>query len=151
MMFPWCNSQGATGGLLFSFSTMIAYIIGINLNEIKAQLPNQRLPISTMGCDDNAKNNTASNFIPASNHDDWKTDSEYSSLVQLLSFSFIWYSLMGAVLAVVIGLGISFLTIKSEKSRKLIDKRCICPPILKMLEILCPSHIKKWVDVCENK
>jgi hypothetical protein len=125
---------------------MISYIIGINLNEIKAQLPNQRLPVSTTGCD----NNTASNFIP-SNHDDWKTEREYSSLVQLLSFSFIWYSLMGAVLAVVIGMGISFLTIKSEKSRKLIDKRCICPPILKMLEILCPSHIKKWVDVCENK
>jgi len=130
---------------------MITFVIGNNIRS--SDLPDQRLPRSTDGCEDfNATITTSiidemDHFTARSN---WK-DNDDSLLIRILSMSYMWYSGLGCSLSVFLGLlfSLGFHYSSSEK-RSLIDKRCISPPILSLLVRFCPDHIKDWVDLEET-
>jgi hypothetical protein len=129
---------------------MIVFLIGNNIRS--SDLPDQRLPLSTDGClDFNATTEFKMSddfvFYKASTSTDWK-DNDDSLLIRVLSMSYMWYSGLGCSLTVFLGLLFSLGFHYVDKGeRKLIDRRCISPPILKLLEKFCPDHISKWVDI----
>lgn len=137
MMFPWANAKGSLLGMITAFIIMITYIIG---NLSADGLPDQRLFLDTSGCD----NGTITTPSPY-----WK-DVEYSGLTNLLSVSYMWYSGMGCVLCVFFGLTFSvFVNCCSKGERKLVNPKCISPPIMTLLRKICPKHIQQWVDLSE--
>lgn len=138
MMFPWANSKGSLLGMISAFIIMITFIIG---NLSADGLPDQRLFLDTSGCE--LENNTTTTSSILTN---WK-DKEYSGMTKLLSVSYMWYSAMGCVLCVFFGLIFSIIINCLEKEpRKLVNSKCISPPILTLLNKLFPIHIRNWVD-----
>ncbi|KAG4077554.1 hypothetical protein HA402_002981 [Bradysia odoriphaga] len=147
MMFPWANAKGSLLGMITTFILMITFIIG---NLLAEGLPDQRLTLDTSGCP--AQNVTMISVISSTS---WK-DVEYSGITKLLSVSYMWYSAMGCVLCVFFGLVFSLVISYWDKgSRKLVNPKCISPPIMTLLNKWFPKHIQQWVDLSipevENK
>lgn len=145
MMFPWANAKGSLLGMISAFVIMITYVVSILSAD---GLPDQKRVLDTSSCP--SENDTMTSVLSSTS---WK-DAEYSGITKLLSASYMWYSAMGCILCVIFGLIFSIIFNKSDKGpRKLVNYKCISPPIMTLLNNWFPEHIKHWVDqsVPENE
>jgi len=143
MMFPWATSEGAVGGLISALCIMISLVVGQNLNVVKSLLPKQQLPLSTLECPANINGSVVT--LP-----NWK-EQEYEPIIKVLSLSYQWNAGLGCCLVVLLGLIYSFLfnwykTLTKTQQRKLIDRRCISPPLLKFYEYFFPKYFSHWIE-----
>jgi len=131
---------------------MITFVIGNNI--VLSDLPNQALPLPPVGCSPtnsttvplaNAWNSATLAKGDAEYENDWK-DEEYSTLIQIMSMSYMWYSTLSCCLSVLLGLVCSVIHNQfSNEKRKLINSKCISPPILWLWRKLFPTQMLNWV------
>ncbi|CAG7827437.1 unnamed protein product [Allacma fusca] len=114
MFFPWSTNKGALTGGIISISCMFWLGIGTNLAMLRGALVTPRLPISIDLCGGNVtlfQSRTG----------------ERGGLVEFYRISYIWYSMIGCIIVVVVGLITSFLTGK-QQSRQL-NAKMISPAV----------------------
>lgn len=133
--------------MIGSFAIMITYVI---LNNVySSELPDQKLHLSTAGCMPNQTNSLPFAFEVKA-QTDWKNVDD-SFGIRFLSISYMWYSGMGCVLAVILGL-ISSQIVETTgyEPRKRIQQNCLCPPILRLLTKYFPQHLNKFVELSDS-
>lgn len=138
-----------------TFIIMITHIIFNNIYS--SDLPDQKLPLYTTGCESNNHTTDSitnfnidnTNFIKAKT--DWK-NSDDSFGIKVLSISYMWYSGVGCVLSVCLGIlcSLVFNLIdeyrNTSRSKTQIPSNCISPPILKLLQKFFPNASLKWIE-----
>ena len=104
MLVPWATSKGAIVGGLTSILFMIWVIVGAQVNMAQKRLVYPPLPTSTENC----LNHTV--FNQTTTHTgDIPADGEEKPFV-LFTISFMYYSLCGFLISMVIGTVVSFMT-----------------------------------------
>ncbi|ODM98794.1 Sodium-coupled monocarboxylate transporter 2, partial [Orchesella cincta] len=151
MMVPFANAKGSLGGMIGTFVIMITYVI-LN-NVFSSDLPDQKLPLSVTGCPDRTNvslNDFHSNFLESSKSQaEWKNNDD-SSLIQFLSISYMWYSAMGCVLAVILGLLLSLLFKFLGDEAPRVPSKCLSPPVLNLLLRYFPTQMEIWIDLTDT-
>lgn len=120
MFFPWANSWGALSGLFTSLSLVLWIGIGTQVH----QPPLPKLEVSTTGC------NITDLFTNV-------TNIENHEILSVYRISYQWYSTIGCITLIVVGLIVSFIT-GSQKSEDL-DPRLLCPPVRALIKALPPN------------
>ncbi|XP_036356759.1 sodium-coupled monocarboxylate transporter 2-like isoform X1 [Octopus sinensis] len=130
LFFPWANKWGAFSGLFTALGIMMWIGIGAQIEKY----PNPTSSIDTSGCNWNLTTATpASTNITA----EVKT---WGPLIDLYRLSYLWFSAEAVLIAVGVGLIISFITGASKPAK--IDPRLIVP-IFDILFPCLPEKIRK--------
>lgn len=117
-------------------------------------MPNQKLPVSIEGCNNETQKSYLVAFIDESQmfgrtNKDWK-DSDDSTYIQFLSVSYMWYSAAGTILSVLLGLICSIIvTVICGKPNVRVSYKCLSPPLARFYQRYLPQHIQRWVDYTE--
>lgn len=99
MLVPWATTKGAIVGGLISMFTMVWIIVGAQVNVAKKRLVYAPLPTSTDGCANQTMTHAVPPVVP--NDDD--------PPFIFFTISFMYYTLIGSVIVMVIGTAVSFL------------------------------------------
>ncbi|CAH1113734.1 unnamed protein product [Psylliodes chrysocephalus] len=134
MLFPWANSKGALFGSVIATVLITFMCIGQQVAIASGNLEEQMKPMGTNNCSCITMTREAPEDI-VSNKD---------SVFVLYRVSYIWYSGIGCVITIVLGLVISFITGTTNLSD--VENVYISPPILKFLYWL-PDNIKQFLGV----
>ncbi|KAE8736781.1 hypothetical protein FOCC_FOCC017764 [Frankliniella occidentalis] len=107
MFFPWANSQGALAGGLVSF-VLVAWIsIGTQTAMARGDIRFQGKPVSLQGCSAGVFSLNKTQLVsPSDNH----------AVFPLYRLSYLWYTALGAISAIAVGLLVSFLTGPTDPS-----------------------------------
>ncbi|XP_047527863.1 sodium-coupled monocarboxylate transporter 1 [Vanessa atalanta] len=132
MLFPWANAKGAIAGGVFGLILVVAAGGGAQF----AHVPLPRLPTSIDSCPVSLNNTSFINSEPAENHDD--------AVFWLFRVSYLWYTSLGCVGTLLIGLIVSVVTGVTDPADVPID--LISPPVINFLNSL-PIKIKKALRV----
>ncbi|CAG9585478.1 unnamed protein product [Danaus chrysippus] len=130
MLFPWANAKGAVAGGVCGLLLVVAAGGGAQY----AAVPLPRLPASTDTCPTTL--NMTSNYDPTENHD--------RAVFWLFKVSYLWYSGLGCVGTLIIGLTVSLITGMTDPADVPID--LISPPVVSFLNSL-PNKVKKALRV----
>ncbi|XP_037303246.1 sodium-coupled monocarboxylate transporter 2 [Manduca sexta] len=130
MLFPWANAKGAIAGGIFGLLLVIVAGGGAQLS----QMPLPRVPVSTEGCD--------ASFNLTITADTYEQSEEY--LFWLFRVSYLWYSGLGFIATILIGLLVSIATGTTDPTTVPID--LISPPIVTLLNSL-PVKLKKKLQI----
>lgn len=129
--------------MILTFVITVTHVI---LNNIySSSLPDQRLPLSTDGCEiQDTSSFNYSNTTKSST--DWKNNDDSFS-IQILSISYMWYSTAGTIISILLGIIISAIVNLIEgKPNVMVSSKCLSPPILLLFRKYFPAHIKRWVS-----
>lgn len=129
MFFPWANSVGSVIGLCSG--TAVSFWIAIGNFMSKPFYP--KAPVSIDGCRDLYHNITNLSELPSIDHN---SDQE---IFPLYKVSYMWYSVIGCLLTVIVGLVCSFIT--GGKNITKLDSRLLSPLALSVYQSL-PSKIR---------
>lgn len=129
MFFPWANSVGSVIGLCSG--TAVSFWIAIGNFMSKPFYP--KAPVSIDGCRDLYHNITNLSELPSIDHN---SDQE---IFPLYKVSYMWYSVIGCLLTVIVGLVCSFIT--GGKNINKLDSRLLSPLALSVYQSL-PSKIR---------
>lgn len=134
MLIPWATSKGAVVGGLLSMVVMIWIIVGAQVNMAKKRLVYETLPTSTEQCVnvESLFNQTVTETVPV-------MEAEEDEPFVLYTISFMYYTLVGFLIVMVVGTAVSFLT--GAPNLKDVDRNHF-PPIIQRL---LPS--KKYTEV----
>ncbi|KAI5699745.1 hypothetical protein M8J75_007941 [Diaphorina citri] len=117
MFFPWANSKGALWGALVAICTLFWIGIGTQIAQSQGFDPAIQKPISIAGCD-------------ACFNSTWISDGATLTSEEVFfmyRISYLWYSCIGLVLTVVLGLAISICT--GAQDPRLVDSDLQSPPL----------------------
>jgi len=133
MMFPWANAKGAFTGMLTSLIFMFWLGFGTNIAINNKELVTPNLPVRVDGC-------LHGNFTlpppPIGNT---------GGVLEFYRISYIWYTLIGSFVTIVVGLFVSLLT--GGKDPRTLDPRLISPPIDWFVTRCLPLRVQevlKW-------
>ncbi|XP_050664342.1 sodium-coupled monocarboxylate transporter 1-like [Leptidea sinapis] len=132
MLFPWANSKGATAGGVFGLLVVVAAGGGAQV----AQLPLPRLPASIDSCPASYNLTSDISAISRENHDE--------AVFWLFRISYLWYSGLGCLVTLVVGMLVSVITGVTDPAQVPIDM--ISPPVISFLNSL-PTKVKKALRV----
>ncbi|XP_028157097.1 sodium-coupled monocarboxylate transporter 1 [Ostrinia nubilalis] len=130
MLFPWANAKGAVAGGVFGLLLVVVAGGGAQL----AQVTTPGLPASTEGCI--LPDNSTILLTPGNAQDE--------AVFWLFRVSYLWYSGLGCVATVLVGLLVSVITGVTHPAHVPID--LISPPIVALLNSL-PNNMKKSLRV----
>lgn len=137
MIFPWTNSLGAGSGLLSGFAA--SFWIGMGAFVNKPYHP--KAPFSVEGCIDYYNNVTSNNLtVYATNATFYSPESNGEEVFVLYRLSYMWYSAIGCIVTVFIGLVVSCIT--GPKHPNDIDSE-LMSPVYKALYISLPNNMQK--------
>ncbi|KAL0277604.1 UNVERIFIED_CONTAM: hypothetical protein PYX00_004837 [Menopon gallinae] len=158
MFFPGCNWKGAASGMIVSHILTLWVTFGSRTID---RNPNPLLPLSTAGCNNESFNEhifpmyeTIPNalhggveWVNKSEHSFYTHDSGSSSesrdlLTNLYSITYMYYSLIGCGICVVIGIVVSLMTGTGEGD--VYDEKLIHPLALKVSKLL-PGKPRKYL------
>lgn len=123
MFFPWANTKGVIVGSVTSLALVLWIGLGTQITSSLGYLVPVKKEISIDGC--SCLNNTITPPIPDLNDDE---------VFGLYKISYMWYSAIGFVGTVAIGLFVSIITKPQDPCR--LDMDLISPPIQTFLESL---------------
>lgn len=135
MLFPWANKWGALSGLLISVGFNCWIGLGSMINKVVVTSPS---PLTTSGCRLNTTvltttTTTVANIIT--------TETQHVSEPFILyKMSYIWFTALGVLVCVVIGLIVSFITGATKPDK--IHPGLICP-IFDQLFPCLPKGMRK--------
>ncbi|XP_063924873.1 sodium-coupled monocarboxylate transporter 2-like isoform X1 [Zophobas morio] len=129
MLFPKSNSEGAFYGGLISLISVSALMIITKYYELRQVLVHPTKPFSVDSCE-NVFKNSSTNSILARVTNFTTTTTTYQEVPFLFKLSFHYYTLLGAILTILIGVLISCM---SSKSQNLVDEDLISPICQKFL------------------
>ncbi|XP_067122328.1 sodium-coupled monocarboxylate transporter 1-like [Centruroides vittatus] len=138
MIFPWTNSLATGLGLLSGF--VASFWIGMGAFVHKPYHP--KAPLSVSGCIDYFNNVTTTNVtVYATNATFYSPESNGEEVFVLYRLSYMWYSAIGCIVCVVIGLIVSFISGPTKPSD--VDNELISP-VYKALYISLPTNMQKY-------
>lgn len=144
MFFPWANSAGAFVGCLVSLAFLSWIGIGAFVHKVRTATPS---PVVTIGCNFNSSivSNitsgltttlaTTASYVNNSTAADLTiiaADTDDIPAYPIYTLSYLYYTITGATVVVVVGLVVSFIT--GYRRPSTLDPRLICP----LFDILFP-------------
>lgn len=124
MLFPWANKWG--GGIGISTSVILLLWIGMGASINKVSVA-PKLPVYVDGCNWNMSHlqqpTPAPPLLPGATTP--SIYDKYDGLDRLYSVSYMWYSGIGVITTVVVGLIVSFITGPTDP--KTLNPKLICP------------------------
>ena len=134
--------------MILSLVFMVVFGAGVFYGNGESLLPDQKLFLTTAGCNSSSNSTTASIFMELSQwRSDWKEE-DNSILIQALSVSYIWYTAMGVVFTVLFGLIFSFIVscFEDAERKKKIDYDLFSPPMYKFWRFIFPNSVNALVE-----
>ncbi|XP_063620773.1 sodium-coupled monocarboxylate transporter 1-like [Cydia splendana] len=122
MLFPWANAKGAVAGGVFGLLVVLAACGGAQLSQVSSH----HLPTSVEGCPASYNLTEAFAVNPANQHEE--------SVFWLFRVSYLWYSGLGSMATVLMGLLVSAITGATDPTQVPID--LISPPVITLLNKL---------------
>ncbi|CAH2259272.1 sodium-coupled monocarboxylate transporter 1 [Pararge aegeria] len=132
MLFPWANAKGAIAGGVLGLVIVVVAGGGAQF----AQVPLPRLPTSIDSCPASLNITSHLSMDPTQNHD--------QAVFWLFRVSYLWYSSLGCLATLLIGLVVSLITGITNPADVPID--LISPPVVSFLNSL-PIKVKKALRV----
>lgn len=120
MFNPWANSMGAGVGTVTAFILMLILGMSTQIAKSSGLIHTALKPLTTANCSA-ALNITV---INTTQDDSLLSPSDESSFLVLLRISYLWYTLIGLLIVLIVGSIVSYLT-KPQDPRKL-DPKLIC-------------------------
>lgn len=115
MFIPWANAKGAISGAITSLVVVLWIGLGAQIAVLNGQIHLENKPVSTESC-------------PCLNNSTVLLDVESTDQVSsFYKISYLWYSAIGCILTMVIGLAVSFLTGLQDPAD--LDQDLLSPPI----------------------
>jgi len=130
MFFPWANSRGALVGSSVAMALVVWIGIGTQIAQTRGFESAEHKPTSLEGCHCN------STYVD----DPLPLDS--GEVFVLYQISYLWYSVIGFVVTVVVGLGSSLVYKPQDPCR--LHPDLLSPPILSLLQSL-PNSVKETI------
>ncbi|KAL0276708.1 UNVERIFIED_CONTAM: hypothetical protein PYX00_004221 [Menopon gallinae] len=128
MLFPWANSKGALVGGVCS-AIFVGWIsIGTQLEIRAKRITFPEKPVSVEGCD----NSTLARYHSYVNRTQVAFNTETSEPLPIYTVSYLYYTLIGVLVAVVVGLAVSFLTGPNDPDQ--MDPKLFSPVIHRFLK-----------------
>lgn len=144
MMLPWTNSLGAGIGLLSGF--VVSFWIGIGAFIHKPFIP--KAPVSVAGCLDYYNNITMSNItVYTTNATFYSLRDSEEDILPIYRTSYMWYSAIGCIVTVIIGLLISVITGPNKTYD--VDRKLISP-LYKAIYSCLPERLQKHLTLGGN-
>ncbi|XP_073943999.1 sodium-coupled monocarboxylate transporter 1 [Choristoneura fumiferana] len=122
MLFPWANAKGAVAGGTVGLLVVLAACGGAQLSALVPR----RLPASVAGCPAAYNLTDAFAVHPAHNQDE--------AVFWLFRVSYLWYSGLGCMATLLVGLVVSVITGATDPSQVPID--LLSPPVVTFLNAL---------------
>ncbi|XP_047988091.1 sodium-coupled monocarboxylate transporter 1-like isoform X2 [Leguminivora glycinivorella] len=122
MLFPWANAKGAVAGGVFGLLVVLAACGGAQLSQVTPH----HLPTSVEGCPAAYNLTEAFTVNPANQHEE--------SVFWLFRVSYLWYSGLGSMATLLMGLLVSAITGATDPTQVPID--LISPPVITLLNKL---------------
>lgn len=146
--------QGSLSGIILTFLIMVSYV---TLNNVySSSLPDQKLPLSTAGCQNENTENYSTIILAGNNtaahiaNTNWKNEDD-SLHIRFLSISYMWYSAAGSILSILMGLVCSLIiNLFYGKPNVKVPSKCLSPPVLKLYKRYIPNHVQNWVDLTDK-
>ncbi|XP_054271258.1 sodium-coupled monocarboxylate transporter 1-like [Macrosteles quadrilineatus] len=130
MFFPWANSRGALIGSSVAMALIVWIGIGTQIAQTRGFEAEVHKPTSLEGCNCNAT------YI------DDPASLDSGEVFVLYQISYLWYSVIGFVVTVVVGLGSSLVYEPQDPCR--LHPDLLSPPILSLLQSL-PNSVKETI------
>lgn len=131
MLVPWATTKGAVVGGLISMMTMIWIIVGAQWHKMNHNLHYESLPSTTDGCL-NLPNLSNRTIATTQNPIQVEPVDEPFFIYRI---SFMYYTLLGALIVIVVGTIVSFICGPSDLSE--IDRDYFPPCITRCVRIFC--------------
>lgn len=131
--------------MIASLATMVAFGAGVFIANGDKLLPDQRLFLNTSGCPSNISTTESPITLTDWHPINWK-DNDDSVVIQILSISYIWYTAMGFLITVVLGLIFSFLTSFLVERESKLDYDLFSPPMYKFWRAIFRENIDSIVE-----
>ncbi|XP_060535121.1 sodium-coupled monocarboxylate transporter 2-like [Cylas formicarius] len=131
VLFPRANSKGAFWGALTSMVFMGVIIAGQRYHALQGGLGYDKKPMTIDQCDFYTNATVAVNSASLPVHE---------PIFVLFRISFYWYTMTGAIVGIVVGLVISYLTNKDDPP---VERHLVSP----VVRFLLPKDIKKTAQV----
>lgn len=136
MFFPWANAKGALSGAVVATTLVLWMAIGQQVSIMNADIVEVEKVTSTRSCP--CMNSTERvDFPPAA-------DDSNDAVSFLYRISFMWYSAIGYLVTVLLGLVVSLLT-GMEDPRNL-NEDLMSPPVRNLLQRL-PKRVKEFLNL----
>ncbi|XP_041977168.1 sodium-coupled monocarboxylate transporter 1 [Aricia agestis] len=132
MLFPWANAKGAVAGGICGL--LVVVIVGGGAQIV--QIPLTTLPTSIENCTETF--NLTTPIVLNAN------DNDSQSVFWLFRVSYLWYTSIGCLATLLIGLIVSVFTGVTDPSDVPID--LISPPVIRLLNSL-PNKLKKALRI----
>ncbi|XP_034236570.1 sodium-coupled monocarboxylate transporter 1-like [Thrips palmi] len=143
MFFPWANAKGAVVGSVTALALVLWIGLGAQVAIANNALDADLAPTSTAGCPCTV-NATASpghlmSLVTAASQDDC-----HDSVFVLYRLSYLWYTMLGTVVTVVVGMAVSALTTFQDPCA--LHPDLLAPPVRNFLGML-PNSVKELLNL----
>ncbi|XP_069697681.1 sodium-coupled monocarboxylate transporter 1-like [Periplaneta americana] len=136
MFFPWANAKGALCGAVLATGLVLWIGIGTQIAIAGGAISYEQKYTSVQGClcgnMSEVLNATASPVLETASESKW--------WLEIYKLSYLWYSLLGFLITIIVGLIMSILTGSLSCCR--LDEDLMSPPVRKLLESL-PTYMKQ--------
>ncbi|XP_021935014.1 sodium-coupled monocarboxylate transporter 1-like isoform X2 [Zootermopsis nevadensis] len=141
MFFPWSNSKGALCGAAIATGLVVWIGIGTQIALASGVIVYEEKFTTVSGC---ACENVTE--VPYTTLPDVQIQ-ETRWWLELYKLSYLWYSLLGFLTTIIVGLVFSILTGSLDSCH--LDEDLMSPPVKRLLESL-PSNIKRMLRLSEE-
>lgn len=144
MFFPWANAKGAVAGSVTALTLVVWIGLGAQVAIANDALDLDQAPTSTAGCACTV-NATASStghlmsLVTSAGRDDAQ-----DSVFVLYRLSYLWYTMLGTLVTVVVGMVVSALTTFQDPCA--LHPDLLAPPVRNFLGML-PNSVKEVLNL----
>ncbi|PBC33280.1 Sodium-coupled monocarboxylate transporter [Apis cerana cerana] len=124
MFIPWANAKGAITGAIISLIIILWIGLGAQIAVLNGQIYLDSKPVSIDKC----SNNNNNSLITIFNH-----QSSNNEVYFIYKISYLWYSAIGCILTMLIGVIISFFT--GVQNPADLDQDLLSPPIASLFHM----------------
>ncbi|KAK3908024.1 Sodium-coupled monocarboxylate transporter 2 [Frankliniella fusca] len=139
MFFPWANSKGALAGGLVSFLLVAWVSIGTQTAMARGDIRFPGKPVSLQGCSAGVFSLNKTLLTPPPTHS--------HTVFPLYRLSYLWYTALGTMSAIAVGLVVSFLTGPTDPSTV---SRDLLAPVVHRLVPSAPADTDPPVALTEQ-
>ncbi|EFN89061.1 Sodium-coupled monocarboxylate transporter 1 [Harpegnathos saltator] len=124
MLLPWANAKGAIAGAITSLVVVLWIGLGAQVAAINGQIRLDGKPTSIEGCP--CINQTTIVVLEEAEHSD-------DEVLSIYKISYLWYSTIGCMLTMLVGLIVSLITGAQDPAD--VDQDLLSPPIAAMFRM----------------
>ncbi|CAK9818585.1 Sodium-coupled monocarboxylate transporter 1 [Anthophora quadrimaculata] len=128
MFIPWTNAKGAITGAITSLVIILWIGLGAQVAAFNGQIHMDTKPVSINACPCINSTDIISNHL----------DNTHDQAHSIYKISYLWYSAIGCILTMVIGVAVSYVT--GFQNPADLDQNLLSPPIASLFQIQTKPH-----------